>query len=161
MQFRVKNNALEYHQPPLPPPPHFDAIEVAAAQQVQPLSEIPWRRLKDLVRTISRGHISLVAAIFISFVPSFALTLGFITWQDLSTSASAETKQATTQPETELTQNQTLLSDAEIGIARNSPPRHRSRVRFRRIAPIMKFDDEEEGDGYYQRPRLRFVRTVN
>jgi len=161
MQFKAKNNRIEYHDPPIPPPPHFDWIEVAAAQPVQPLSEIRWRRLKDLTRSIMRGHVSVVGAIFIAFVLSFGLTLGFMSWEYLSTPASAETTNTATQPATELTQNQKLLSDAEIGIARKIRAKHRSTARLRRVAPIMAFDDEEEAADYYQRPRPRFVRIVH
>ena len=71
MQTETKDNVQRIDVPPLPPPAHFDALDIAEAKPVQPIPSA-WRRTTDTLQRIFCRRI-LVIAVITEVVAIFAV----------------------------------------------------------------------------------------
>jgi len=62
MQTETKDNVQRIDVPPLPPPAHFDAFDIAEAKPVQPIPSA-WRRTTDTLQRIFCRRVLVIAVI--------------------------------------------------------------------------------------------------
>ena len=137
MQTETKDNAQRIDVPPLPPPAHFDALDIAEAKPVQPIPS-PWRRTSDTLQRIFCRRI-LVIAVITEVVAIFAVVASAsVDWHSNLKPSSGEMVNSINQSADEpVTPPATSIETNAARIVRRA---HRPSRRTRR--PILLFEDE-------------------
>ncbi|HEU5238915.1 MAG TPA: hypothetical protein VFU37_17425 [Pyrinomonadaceae bacterium] len=150
MQTETKDNVQRIDVPPLPPPAHFDALDIAEAKPVQPIPSA-WRRTTDTLQRIFCRRI-LVIAVITEVVAIFAVVAtASVDWHSNVQPSSGEMVNSINQSADEPATPPTT-SIEKVNSVRMVRRAHHSSRRIRR--PLFTLFDDELPAFQTLRPRL-------
>jgi len=157
MQTETKNNEQRIYDPPLPPPAHFDAFEIAEARPVQPIPSA-WRTTIDALQHIFCRRV-LVIAVITEVVAIFAVVAtASVDWHSNQQPSNGETVKSINQSVDEPITPPTTSIEKVNGprVARRA---HRPHHRIKR--PLRLFEVDDDDFDFVGRTRPRLVTVVH